>query len=824
MEKVFLLAINWYIKSCKNLSLHSVYTKIARKSSISVSMLRKLEKSMIRTIMRSMDINYLTKCEELGIIPEFLKFKPPNLVVYDNVEKFYRKVLLEQLKMARVEYNTAKNNNKEMLDIVQKKLSISQYHLLIHSIKDKSIKEKVLDKKLRHKKKLASLWNNQRRSKTPNCIINKSNHELTISESNALMFGLKHSILPKTIDEIIVKASIESQVKHITRNENKTLSYDIMEEIRNSTIKFISEGKKVCSTRKNKAIHKTLKNLSQNKNIKCLRMDKGNGIVLLNTNEYITKMNVILNDTKKFEKLDFDLNDKSYEKAPWFRKEKSIYSYINKYIKPIVDEKVYFTLIPKGSQPGKMYGMAKHHKIDCPLRPVLSAIGTPEYGLCKWLENQLKPLLKSKWIINSNIQFMQCLSNIKPQKADVCRTFDIKSLYTCVPLGETINIVADEVYSNENSSIFTESKITKTVFKNILKTCSQTIFLFNGQVFKQVDGLSMGSPLAPLLANWFVSKLETGLLKENEPKMYTRYVDDIFTVFADEKAANDFQQKLNNLHRDLIFTMESSTSNKLPFLDINVKLEENRVITSIYKKPSNTDVLLNFDSCTPQSWKKNLIRQLLIRNKRLVSEELQNQEIDRIKNLLSRNGYPIKFISNEIENLQKSDDKPNPPKQQYITVPYIKKVSEKFGRNITKSLEAMDINIKVAFRTTKVGNYFSLKDQVNKFYRSCIVYKFQCPGDLDTQYIGETERQLFVRIKEHTKPTNSSSAVFSHIEQCNICQNHTNIFNCFDVIKFCTNRSILLAVEAIMIKKFKPKLNHQLGPDKGSRITLNIFK
>ena len=71
------------------------------------------------------------------------------------------------------------------------------------------------------------------------------------------------------------------------------------------------------------------------------------------------------------------------------------------------------------------------------------------------------------------------------------------------------------------------------------------------------------------------------------------------------------------------------------------------------------------------------------------------------------------------------------------------------------------------------------------------------------KYIGETERQLFVRIKEH---------------------NHNDIFNFFVVIKFCKNRSILLAVEAIMIKKFKPKLNHQLGPDKGSRITLNIFK
>ena len=114
----------------------------------------------------------------------------------------------------------------------------------------------------------------------------------------------------------------------------------------------------------------------------------------------------------------------------------------------------------------------------------------------------------------------------------------------------------------------------------------------------------MGSPFAPLLANSFVSKLETGLSKEIEPKMYARYANGIFTVFSNEETANEFSQKLNNLQQDLIFTMESSTSNKLPFLDLNVKQKENRFTNSIYKKPSNTDVRLNFNSCTPQSWKK----------------------------------------------------------------------------------------------------------------------------------------------------------------------------------------------------------------------------
>ena len=77
-------------------------------------------------------------------------------------------------------------------------------------------------------------------------------------------------------------------------------------------------------------------------------------------------------------------------------------------------------------------------------------------------------------------------------------------------------------------------------------------------------------------------------------------------------------------------------------------------------------------------------------------------------------------------------------------------------------METIRINTKVAFRTAKVGNYFLLKDRINKLYRSCIVYKFQCQSDLETRYIGETERQLLVRFKEHTKSTNS--AVLSHIE------------------------------------------------------------
>ena len=54
-------------------------------------------------------------------------------------------------------------------------------------------------------------------------------------------------------------------------------------------------------------------------------------------------------------------------------------------------------------------------------------------------------------------------------------------------------------------------------------------------------------------------------------------------------------------------------------------------------------------------------------------------------------------------------------------------------------------------------------------YQSCIVYKFRCPGNLDNQYIGETEQQLFVRVKKHV--TQTYSAVFKQIKNCAFCKN-----------------------------------------------------
>ena len=100
-----------------------------------------------------------------------------------------------------------------------------------------------------------------------------------------------------------------------------------------------------------------------------------------------------------------------------------------------------------------------------------------------------------------------------------------------------------------------------------IQLCSQIKFLYNEKVYKQVDGVAMGSPLAPLLANWFITSKEKTQLKNSvktKPIFYTRYVDDIFLLMKNKHDLDTFHSKLNTIHPNLQFTLERPNDNKLP--------------------------------------------------------------------------------------------------------------------------------------------------------------------------------------------------------------------------------------------------------------------
>ena len=111
-------------------------------------------------------------------------------------------------------------------------------------------------------------------------------------------------------------------------------------------------------------------------------------------------------------------------------------------------------------------------------------------------------------------------------------SLDVDSLFTNIPLEETINICTNLLYNNEDVI----EVINKSEFKNLLSLANQeSYFIFDDVLYKQKDGVAMESPLGPTMANVFLSFYEVKWLeqcpKEFKPVFYRRYVADIFVLF-----------------------------------------------------------------------------------------------------------------------------------------------------------------------------------------------------------------------------------------------------------------------------------------------------
>ena len=147
-----------------------------------------------------------------------------------------------------------------------------------------------------------------------------------------------------------------------------------------------------------------------------------------------------------------------------------------------------------GSRPGVLYGLCKVHKaitdVCPPFRLILSAIGTPSYKLAKFLVLKLSSVTFNEFTVKDSFAFAE--ETVHQDSKVFMGSLDIDSLFTNIPLEETIDICTNLLYNNE---VLTEG-INKSAFKNLLSLAIQeSYFIFNDVRYKRKDGMTMGSPL-----------------------------------------------------------------------------------------------------------------------------------------------------------------------------------------------------------------------------------------------------------------------------------------------------------------------------------------
>ena len=166
------------------------------------------------------------------------------------------------------------------------------------------------------------------------------------------------------------------------------------------------------------------------------------------------------------------------------------------------------------------------------MRPILSATSTYNYALAKWLEDKLKPLSYNRYSILDIFEFAEEIRAKGINEDDILVSYDVASLFTNVPLDETIGILVDKAFKDNWFDSQYNLNISRQDLTDLLNIATKDqLFQFEGTLYEKFDGVAMGSPLGPLIANVFMCSIEEQLdLNGKMPEFYRRYVDDTLTI------------------------------------------------------------------------------------------------------------------------------------------------------------------------------------------------------------------------------------------------------------------------------------------------------
>ena len=263
----------------------------------------------------------------------------------------------------------------------------------------------------------------------------------------------------------------------------------------------------------------------------------------------------------------------------------------------------------------------------------------------------------------------------------------------------------------------------------------ESCFLFDEELYEQVDGVAMASLLGPTLANIFLCRYEDIWLHscslECKPSYYKRYVDDIFVLFESETQVEPFKNFMITCHPKMKFTFEKEQSNCFIFFDVKVIREDNVFATSAYRKPSFRDVYIHFENYMPLSYKFILVSTIVFRNFTICSDMPKfHQEICKIKDIFIKNGYSERFLDKCVKTLLNKALIPKgiiqtaEKKQLNIVLPYRSMISTELKVKLHKTFKQLlpASDLRVIFKVSlRMKNYFNFKHKIKRELRSLLV-------------------------------------------------------------------------------------------------------
>ena len=287
--------------------------------------------------------------------------------------------------------------------------------------------------------------------------------------------------------------------------------------------------------------------------------------------------------------------------------------------KGYINEDLYKILYRSNPRTSNLYLLPKIHKKDNPGRPIINSVGSLTETLSAFIDEILRKYSKlATSYVKDTSHFLQIIKNVKANHGDLIATVDVTALYTNIPHQDGITKIIK--YLRKYGAPTREIELCEGLLPHILQ---KNYFEFNSQYYLQVSGTAMGTCCAPNYAIIFMAELEEEYLDTCtlKPTLWKRYIDDIFMIWKHgPEELTRFLNRLNDFHPTIKFTEEHSNEG-LPFLDTYTYIEDEKLKTRVYHKPTDNKQYLHYESCHPLQQKNLIPYSLLVRAKRICTEE-----------------------------------------------------------------------------------------------------------------------------------------------------------------------------------------------------------
>ena len=751
-------------------------------------------------------------------------------------------------------------------------------------------------------------------------IVNLSSYDLSENEISLLQKGLNFCPTPSTPDLMELEVNLRDFVRllllkdnfgsqnnnnsdYLVRKTGETLPKESKDMLFNGVIfniRKLSENLEklpVGKTHSNISSEErlALENLRKNRKLIIKKADKGGNIIIMDSFYYEQKVDECLSNPTIYEKCKAKSIKSSMNKVKLFVKNNRKYfdekNFESNYISNFDFSPSFFYGLPKIHKNEKIQENMKtanniYVKMDPPIdltfRFITAGPNSPTSKLSEFLDILLKPYLQ---IVPSYIRdvtdFLNKMPKFSSEEVQDIQivTCDVVALYPS--LEKSLILKALKFWLESFPHLLHSRFDLHFVLAAVEIVLDNSHFMFNDQCYNLKRGTATGTTVAPTLANLTMGFLEVGLYEKVFQEFgenifhfvkltWKRYLDD-GQIFWKKSFGpiEKFVEILNSLDTNINFTHEISHKG-LPFLNVFIYIENNKILTDVFYKPTDSHDYLPFNSCHPRHIKINIPKTLARIICTIVEDPARKLfRLNELETWLLKAGYPAHLINNGLKSVMEIDqlslrtktmqkesnilpfvqthNPRNPQVYEFLVkaidflrssekyynlfkgVKLIK--SERQPKNLGRLLQSSSFSKNVQKWGVKkcnqktcgtcpyilekdtvyfdsVRNNFKIKSQLSCDSRN-LIYAIFCSG-CNKFYIGYTGN-LRNRVSGHKcdlKKEDHNMEVYKHISSCVKGQNHTTPFKIIPFYK-CNTKSFAsgVAIENYFRRKLKPHLN-----------------